>query len=112
MERFLTTVRLAMLDAATSEPASATQESTAEFCCALAQQCFNNEYVYAVADDELASVWDLRDGLVAALRSGDDVPPLTVAAVAIGMPVITYLIFERWFLVPLPKGPVEEWLGL
>ena len=37
---------------------------------------------------------------------------LTVAAVAIGMPVITYLIFERWFLVPLPKGPVEEWLGL
>ena len=37
---------------------------------------------------------------------------LTVLAVAIGMPVVTYLIFERWFLVPLPKGPVEEWLGL
>ena len=37
---------------------------------------------------------------------------LTVAAVAIGMPVVTYLIFERWFLVPLPKGPIEEWLGL
>lgn len=37
---------------------------------------------------------------------------LTVAAISIGMPVITYLIFERWFLVPLPKGPVEEWLGL
>ena len=37
---------------------------------------------------------------------------LTVAAVAIGMPVVTYLIFERWFLVPLPKGPVEEWLSL
>ena len=35
-----------------------------------------------------------------------------VAAVAIGMPVVTYLIFERWFLVPLPKGPIEEWLGL
>ncbi len=37
---------------------------------------------------------------------------LTVAAVSIGMPVVTYLIFERWFLVPLPKGPIEEWLGL
>jgi putative tricarboxylic transport membrane protein len=37
---------------------------------------------------------------------------LVVAAVAMGMPVVTYLIFERWFLVPLPKGPVEEWLGL
>jgi hypothetical protein len=28
------------------------------------------------------------------------------------MPVVTYFIFERWFLVPLPKGPIEEWLGL
>lgn len=35
-----------------------------------------------------------------------------VLAVAFGMPVVTYLIFERWFLVPLPKGPIEEWLGL
>ena len=37
---------------------------------------------------------------------------LTVIAVAVGMPVLTYLVFERWFLVPLPKGPLEEWLGL
>ena len=33
---------------------------------------------------------------------------LMVAAVAIGMPVITYIVFEKWFLVPLPKGPLEE----
>jgi putative tricarboxylic transport membrane protein len=39
-------------------------------------------------------------------------PWLTVLAVAIGMPVVTYFIFERWFMVPLPKGPIEEWLGL
>ena len=37
---------------------------------------------------------------------------VTVLAVAFGMPIVTYFIFERWFLVPLPKGPVEEWLGL
>ena len=37
---------------------------------------------------------------------------ITVLAVALGMPIVTYFIFERWFLVPLPKGPVEEWLGL
>ena len=37
---------------------------------------------------------------------------LTVALVSIGMPIVTYLLFERWFLVPLPKGPVEDWLGL
>ena len=37
---------------------------------------------------------------------------MMVAAVAIGVPVVTYLLFERWFLVPLPKGPVEDWFGL
>jgi putative tricarboxylic transport membrane protein len=35
-----------------------------------------------------------------------------IAAISLGMPIVTYLVFERWFLVPLPKGPVEEWLGL
>ena len=33
-------------------------------------------------------------------------------AVAIGTPLLIYLAFEKWFLVPLPKGPIEDWLGL
>ena len=37
---------------------------------------------------------------------------LTVLLVALGVPVVTYIMFERWFLVPLPKGPLEDWLGL
>lgn len=35
-----------------------------------------------------------------------------VALVAIGNSVIFYLIFEVWFLVPLPKGPLEHLLHL
>jgi putative tricarboxylic transport membrane protein len=35
-----------------------------------------------------------------------------VAAVSVGVAVVLFLIFERWFLVPLPKGPVEALLGL
>jgi putative tricarboxylic transport membrane protein len=35
----------------------------------------------------------------------------TVVALATAVPVITFLIFETWFLVPMPKGPVEAWLG-
>jgi putative tricarboxylic transport membrane protein len=35
----------------------------------------------------------------------------TVFVLAIGIPVVTFLIFEKWFLVPMPKGPLEEWLG-
>jgi putative tricarboxylic transport membrane protein len=34
-----------------------------------------------------------------------------IAAVAIGVPIVTFIIFEKWFLVPLPKGPIEELLG-
>jgi putative tricarboxylic transport membrane protein len=35
-----------------------------------------------------------------------------VLALAIGVPLVTFFMFERWFLVPLPKGPLEDWLGL
>lgn len=34
------------------------------------------------------------------------------AAVSIGVTVATYLMFEKWFLVPLPKGPIEDLFGL
>jgi hypothetical protein len=36
---------------------------------------------------------------------------ITIAVVAIGVPVAAFLIFEVWFLVPLPKGPLETRLG-
>jgi putative tricarboxylic transport membrane protein len=39
-------------------------------------------------------------------------PWYLVAAVSFGTPVIFYFMFEKWFLVPLPKGPVEDLLGL
>ena len=32
-------------------------------------------------------------------------------AVALGVPLVCFLVFERWFLVPLPKGPLEAALG-
>jgi hypothetical protein len=35
-----------------------------------------------------------------------------VAAVSAGAVAVFYLIFEKWFLVPLPKGPLENLLGL
>jgi putative tricarboxylic transport membrane protein len=35
----------------------------------------------------------------------------TVVAIAVSIPVVTFVIFETWFLVPMPKGPLEAWLG-
>jgi hypothetical protein len=37
--------------------------------------------------------------------------PLTLV-VSIALPILIYFTFEDWFLVPLPKGPLEDWLGL
>ena len=32
--------------------------------------------------------------------------------ISLAFQVITYVTFEKWFLVPLPKGPLEDLLGL
>lgn len=31
--------------------------------------------------------------------------------VALAIPVLLFIVFEIWFLIPLPKGPFEAWLG-
>jgi putative tricarboxylic transport membrane protein len=37
--------------------------------------------------------------------------PIKAAGVAVAVPVALFFMFEKWFLVPLPKGPLEAWLG-
>ena len=37
--------------------------------------------------------------------------PMTIG-VSVGVPVVFFLLFEIWFKVPLPKGPLEAALGL
>jgi len=32
-------------------------------------------------------------------------------SVSVGVPLVFFLVFEKWFLVPLPKGPIENMLG-
>jgi hypothetical protein len=34
-----------------------------------------------------------------------------VAAISLGVPLVIFLVFEKWFLLPLPKGPIEAFLG-
>jgi hypothetical protein len=38
-------------------------------------------------------------------------PWLYAMAVGAIVPILTFLMFEIWFLVPLPKGPLEKFLG-
>lgn len=37
---------------------------------------------------------------------------LLTVPVAVGVPLVFFVVFERWFLVPLAKGPLERLLGL
>lgn len=36
---------------------------------------------------------------------------ITIVITSIAVPFFLFLIFELWFLVPLPKGPLEDLLG-
>lgn len=35
-----------------------------------------------------------------------------ILPIAVTVPVLVFLMFEKWFLVPLPKGPIEALLGM
>lgn len=36
---------------------------------------------------------------------------LPTLCVSVGVPLVIFVLFEIWFLVPLPKGPIEHMLG-
>lgn len=55
--------------------------------CALARQCFINEYVYATDQDELADAARLRAGLAEAMAGGADIPAGVLVAVASYFPL-------------------------
>ncbi len=38
-------------------------------------------------------------------------PWIGVVVVSVLFPLLTFVVFEKWFLVPMPKGPLEAWLG-
>jgi 2-polyprenyl-3-methyl-5-hydroxy-6-metoxy-1,4-benzoquinol methylase len=78
-ERFLTGLRSAVLDAAAAAQGAA-DDGVTGLASALAQQCFINEYVFAVTDEENARVLALRDAVQAALDRGAPAPPLQLAA--------------------------------
>jgi hypothetical protein len=46
------------------------------------------------------------------MRRLGNYPWLQTALVAVGVSVAFFLLFEVWFTLPLPKGPLEAWLKL
>jgi tetratricopeptide (TPR) repeat protein/SAM-dependent methyltransferase len=88
LERLLTNVRRDLLAAAVADGKLAeVQTGTLELCCALARQCFINEYVFSVTDEELQQATALRERVELALTSGAPIDPLHVVAVAAYLPL-------------------------
>ena len=87
LERALTGIRAILLDAAGEGPATPSEDGLLRFCCALARQCFINEYVFDVTPEELDRVERMRERLVRAMASGAAVPVLWMIAVGSYLPL-------------------------
>ena len=96
LERFLTVVRCALLAAAEDRRTSADLEQAGalRFCCALAAQCWINEYVFDVTDDESARVTALAERVASALRADKAVALLPLVLVASYRPLYTVITPE------------------
>jgi len=119
MERFLTMVRHSLLESAAGAEADPLVAGALTFHCALARQCFINDFVFAYTADEFARATILRDRLVAALQSGAFVPASWLPAVGTYFPLFTLPVGDdlwrrRWpesveaLLVQQVAEPVEE----
>jgi SAM-dependent methyltransferase len=84
-ERLMTSLRLSLLDAAGASESVA--PSLLAFCCALAEQCFINEYIFATTPDEDAKVERLKAALGDAIKSRAAIAPLLIAAIATYQPL-------------------------
>ena len=81
----LTSLRSSLLDAANA--GTSLGQAELAFVCALAKQCFINEYVFATTPDEDAQVERLVAALGDALATGAAIPPLWLPAIAMYQPL-------------------------
>src|SRR5215831_1907182 len=95
LERFLTALRFTLLEAASAGfDSHQVEESALGWFCALAQQCFINEYIFAHTDHEIEKAQRLRSLLVEALASGTSIPELWLVAVAAYFPLASLPVAE------------------
>lgn len=87
LERLLTTIRRVLLQEALSGQVTDTEYRWFALACALAHQCFINEYVFALDGNERTQSQRLIDRVVSALESGISLLPIEVAIVACYLPL-------------------------
>ena len=110
LERLLTSLRLELLAAALAAKENDRPDDAAlAFHCALARQCFLNEYIFALPTEEEQQVEQLRAKLIEALGEGAPIPPLWIAAAGAYFPLHALPHAQALLDRPSP-APVTELL--
>jgi SAM-dependent methyltransferase/tetratricopeptide (TPR) repeat protein len=108
LERLLTNVRHAMLTLCTSQ--GEWNESLLEFLCAVARQCFLNEYIYPLTESEAAQAVELKAALGDKIKAGDPVPTQWLVTVGAYFPL--HVLPDAWSLRHWPWPQCVEALIL
>jgi Flp pilus assembly protein TadD/SAM-dependent methyltransferase len=104
LERLLTGVRSGLLyEAAALPPDEALDPEKLEFCCALARQCFVNEYIFPASAAELTLVEELRRDAEAALLAGRPVGAAALVIIACYVPLHQLADIEQVLELPHPR---------
>jgi SAM-dependent methyltransferase len=104
-ERLMTSLRLSLLEAAgAGEPVA---PSVLAFCCAMAEHCFINEYIFATTPDEDAKVERLKAALGDAIKSRVAIAPFLLAAMAAYQPLYS-LADARALLDQTWPPPIDD----
>jgi 2-polyprenyl-3-methyl-5-hydroxy-6-metoxy-1,4-benzoquinol methylase/Flp pilus assembly protein TadD len=119
LERLLTAIRRGLLQHAIEDGLQPVDDDGFEFLCALAQQCFLNEYVFALGDIERTHVQQVEDRIGAALGAGAAIAPLDLIVAASYLPLhklpgASSLLARSWpdaidrLLTQQIREPLEE----
>ena len=119
LERLLTAIRRGLLQHAIEADRQPFDDDGLEFFCALAQQCFLNEYVFALGDIEQAELQCVHDRIVAALEAGAEIAALDLIVTASYRPLhklpgASSLLTRSWpdaierLLTQQVREPLEE----
>ena len=72
LERLLTAIRRGLLAEVAAGSLTSVEDDAFRFYCNLAQQCFLNEYVYALSDRERTQLQEVQARISDALTAGRD----------------------------------------
>jgi len=103
LERLLTAIRAALLRDLLREPMNESVHHWFDLACALAHQCFMNEYVFALSASEQGESRELLQRVGSAIETGTGIVPIELGIVGCYVPLHRLPLAEKLAARPWPK---------